>query len=118
MNQASTIAERYLAVWNERDAGARQALVRQLFASGATYLDPMMKGAGLEGIDAMIGAAQQQFPGHRFTLHGTPDGHNNVVRFSWALALDGAAPVAHGTDIVRLDGEGRLLQVTGFLDAA
>jgi hypothetical protein len=118
MNHASAIADRYLAVWNERDAAARRAKVAQLFVPEASYADPMMKGSGIDGIDAMVGAAQQQFPGYRFTLHGTPDGHNDVVRFSWTLAVDGAAPVARGTDIARLDGGGRLLQVTGFLDVA
>jgi hypothetical protein len=118
MNHASTIAERYLAIWNERNAAARRAAAGQLFAFDATYADPMMKGSGIDGIDSMVEAAQQQFPGYRFTLHGTPDGHNDVVRFSWTLAADGAAPVAKGTDIAWLDADGRLLQVTGFVDAA
>jgi hypothetical protein len=115
---AYTIADRYLAIWNERDDITRRARIAQLFAAGATYADPMMKGSGIEGIDSMIGAAQQQFPGHRFTLHGTQDGHNDVVRFSWTLAADGAAPVAKGSDVAYLDEQGRLRQVTGFLDAA
>lgn len=118
MNNASTIAGRYLAIWNERNAAARRTHAEQLFAADSTYADPMMKGSGVDGIDSMIGAAQQQFPGHRFTLHGTPDGHNDVVRFSWTLAADGSPPVARGTDIAYLDADGRLLRVTGFLDAA
>jgi hypothetical protein len=117
-SSASAIAERYLAIWNERDAAARRARIAQLFAPGASYLDPMMKGSGIDGIDAMIAAAQQQFPGYRFSLHGDPDGHNDVVRFSWALAADGAAPVANGTDVAWIDADGRLRQVTGFLNAA
>lgn len=121
MNTASTaasIAERYLAVWNERDAGARRAKVAQLFALDASYADPMMNSRGIDGIDAMIQAAQQQFPGHRFSLHGVPDGHNDVVRFSWTLAVDGTAPLANGTDVAWIDADGRLRQVTGFLNAA
>lgn len=118
MNTASAIAERYLAIWNERDAAARRAQVAQLFAPDASYADPMMKSSGIEGIDAMIGAAQQQFPGYRFSLHGAPDGHNDVVRFSWNLALEGAAPVANGTDVARVGADGRLHRVTGFLNAA
>lgn len=116
--QATIIADRYLAVWNERDDITRRARVAQLFAADATYADPMMHGSGIDGIDAMIATAQRQFPGLRFSLHGTPDGHNNVVRFSWTLAADGAAPVARGSDVAYIDGRGRLLKVTGFLDAA
>ena len=33
----------------------------------------------------MIGAAQAQFPGHRFELAFGPDAHNDVVRFAWSL---------------------------------
>jgi hypothetical protein len=119
---AAIIADRYLAIWNERDAITRRARIAQLFADDATYADPMMHGSGIDGIDGMIATAQQQFPGYRFSLHGTPDGHNNVVRFSWTLAAEAAggdsAPVAKGSDIAYIDGRGRLLKVTGFLDAA
>jgi hypothetical protein len=122
MNQATRIADRYLAAWNERDPAARRAHVAGVFAPDASYLDPIMRGSGVDGIDAMIAAAQQQFPGCRFALHGTPDGHNDVVRFSWALAPHGApadaAPLAIGTDVATVDAEGRLVRVIGFLDAA
>ena len=111
------IATQYLAVWNERDAAARRALVGRAFTIDASYVDPMMRGAGHDGIDAMIAGAQDQFPGYRFELDGTPDGHNDVVRFSWTLGLPGAAPVAHGTDVARVAGDGRLASVTGFLNA-
>jgi hypothetical protein len=57
-----------------------------------------------------------QFPGFRFQLHGTPDGHNNVVRFSWKLGAEGAAPAAYGTDIATVSEDGRINKVIGFLD--
>lgn len=118
-SHAAIIADRYLAVWNERDDITRRARIAQLFAAGATYADPMMRGSGIDGIDAMIVAAQRQFPGHRFFLHGTPDGHDDVVRFAWTLAPESpGAPVAKGSDVAYIDSHGRLLKVTGFLDAA
>jgi hypothetical protein len=63
--------------------------VARAFSVDASYVDPMMRGAGHDGIDAMIAGAQGQFPGYRFELDGTPDGHNDVVRFSWTLGLPG-----------------------------
>ncbi|MDR3454436.1 MAG: nuclear transport factor 2 family protein [Rhodoferax sp.] len=114
---ASRIAARYIAAWNEQDAERRRALVSEVFASEATYLDPMARSAGRDEINAMIGAVQQQFAGLRFSLHGQQDGHNNVVRFSWALGQEGAEPVAHGTDVAVVSEDGRLAGVTGFLDA-
>ncbi|MES2264477.1 MAG: nuclear transport factor 2 family protein [Pseudomonadota bacterium] len=118
MHNPTHIAAEYLAVWNERDAAARRAKVARAFTLDASYVDPMMRGAGHDGIDAMIGAAQGQFPGLRFELAGTPDGHNDVVRFSWSLGAPGAAPLAHGTDVATVSADGRLSSVTGFLNPA
>lgn len=116
-NEASSIASRYIAAWDEPDAIRRRALIATVFTPEATYVDPMMRNAGHGGLDAMIGAVQQQFAGLRFKLHGKQDGHNDVVRFSWTLAADGAEPVAYGTDIVVVADDGRISSVTGFLDA-
>lgn len=116
MTNAATIAQRYIAVWNETDAGRRRALIAEGWDDDAQYLDPMMQGNGHAAIDAMIGAVQERFPGFRFALHGTPDGHNDRVRFSWSLAPAGAEPVVIGTDFVQLAADGRIRSVTGFLD--
>ena len=118
MSNPTNIATQYLAIWNERDAVARRALVADAFCLDASYIDPMMRGAGHDGIDAMIAGAQGQFPGFRFELEGTPDGHNDVVRFSWSLSQPGGTPVAFGTDVAKVTPDGRLASVTGFLDAA
>ena len=116
MEHATTIAERYIAAWNERDATARRAQVAGIFTLDATYRDPMMAGDGHTGIDAMIAAAQAHFPGHVFALQGTPQGHHDVLRFSWRLAAPGGQDVAFGTDVAHVSADGRLASVAGFLD--
>jgi ketosteroid isomerase-like protein len=116
-NQAGAIASRYIAAWGEADAVRRRALIADVFTPDAVYLDPMVRSAGHDGLDAMIGAVQQQFAGLHFKLHGKQDGHNDVVRFSWTLGADGAEPVAYGTDIAVVAADGRISSVTGFLDA-
>jgi len=72
MHNPAAIARHYLAAWNERAPAARRVQVAQVFAADASDLDPLMQGAGIDGIDAMIGAAQLQFQDHRFVLRGTP----------------------------------------------
>jgi SnoaL-like domain len=114
---AATIAAQYLAAWNEQDTTARRALVACAFSSNATYIDPVTASQSHDGIDTMIDAAQKQFVGMRFTLHGQPDGHHNIARFSWALGVPQAAPVAIGTDVVVVGDDGLIRSVTGFLDA-
>ena len=118
MTPLRTIADTYLALWNERDPQRRRALAARTWRPDAHYADPLMHGDGHEGICAMIEAARTQFPGHAFMLRGEPDGHGAWVRFSWSLAPEGGPAVASGTDVARLDVDGRFAQVTGFLDGA
>jgi hypothetical protein len=113
-----TVVDHYIAVWNEPDGERRRAIIARTFTEDAGYLDPMMSGAGHDGIDAMVAAAQQQFSGHRFILAGEPDAHHDRARFTWNLVADDAdAPVAIGLDFATLAEDGRLRSVTGFLEA-
>lgn len=116
MTDPNSIAEAYIALWNDADDETRRARLSENWSVNARYVDPMMSGDGHDGIAAMIAGARAQFPGHGFTLAGTPDGHGDFVRFSWTLAPMDGAPVAAGTDVVRLDATGRIAEVTGFLD--
>ena len=117
MSDPATIVARYIEIWNETDAAARQALIAQTWTADASYLDPMMRGDGAAGIDAMIAGVQAQFPGFQFRQLGAVDAFNDRVRFSWECGPgpDGAALIA-GTDFAQLSTDGRLAAVTGFLD--
>jgi hypothetical protein len=119
MPDVATLVDTYIAAWNERDPERRRALVAQTFADEADYLDPLMRGEGQEGIDAMIAGVQQQYGEYRFELAAGPDSHNDRVRFSWHLVRNGGgAPVATGYDFGTLGQDGRLRSVTGFLETA
>lgn len=116
MSNPHDIAERYLAIWNEGDDARRRELIAVTWAEDGRYADPLMAGEGRDGIAAMIAGARAQFPGHHFSLAGTPDSHGANLRFSWSLAPEGGGAVARGTDFATLDADGRLACVTGFLD--
>jgi hypothetical protein len=118
MTQHLAIAETYLAAWNEEDNERRRHLIGQAWAENSRYVDPLMQGEGQQGIAAMIEAARQKFPGYRFVLAGTPDGHGKFTRFSWRLISPEGDDVAGGTDVVSHDAEGRIENVVGFLDGA
>jgi hypothetical protein len=115
MTAFNQIADRYLASWNETDVTRRQKALTDVFAADATYVDPVLNGEGLAGIDAMIVSVHQRFPGFRFTRIGEADGHNDRVRFSWALANGDSAPVVKGTDVATVAND-RLASVVGFFD--
>jgi hypothetical protein len=116
MNDPKAIADSYISVWNESDPALRRQKLAHGWSADANYADPLMAAAGYDDISAMIEGARSQFPGYSFALTGTPDGHGAFVRFSWQAARDGEAPLIEGTDVVMLDGDGRIVEVVGFLD--
>jgi SnoaL-like domain len=117
MTEIATIVNDYIAAWNEADPSRRRELVARVFAGDATYVDPLLSGEGHDGIDAMIAAAQQQFPATRFELVQGPDAHHDRVRFAWQLRpAEGGDALAVGYDYATLAGDGRLREVTGFLE--
>jgi hypothetical protein len=115
MSDSQQVAERYIAVWNEADAGRRMTLLRQQWTEGATYVDPMASVAGIGDINQLIGAVHERFPGFVFALARGVDGHGNHARFSWTLGPAGMVAPIEGSDVVTLQ-DGRIDAVIGFLD--
>ena len=115
MQNAQTLAQSYIAFWNAAEPAERRKLYEAAWVPKATYVDPLMQGAGFEEIGALAEAAQQRFQGFAFRLIGAADGHGDVLRFRWALGpADAEAPI-EGSDVVKLKG-GRIAEVIGFLD--
>lgn len=117
MSDLRELVVRYLAVWNEADAQAREQAIAELWAEDGTYTDPLADVAGHAGIAAVVAGAREQFPGFTFRLAGDVDTNHHIARFRWELVPDGGgeAPVV-GFDVAVADAEGRLKGVYGFLD--
>ncbi|XVQ11483.1 hypothetical protein ACQP1W_02565 [Spirillospora sp. CA-255316] len=133
-----TWADRYVALWNEPDAGKRRALISELWApdgmqvlvdppqairDAATELAlpaPPLEARGHEALNARVTRAYEMFvaPGeHVFTaaeeafplLPG-------VLGVRWAMVSTGEGRVAGGgLDVLALDGEGRIRTDHQFL---
>jgi hypothetical protein len=116
MSDTIDLVDRYIAAWNADDADQRQDLIASAWSETGRYLDPLMEGNGHAGIDAMVAAVQDRFPGHRFKRTSAVDAHNSVVRFAWSLGQEGCAPIVKGVDFGVLSQDGRLESITGFLD--
>nr|WP_029047964.1 nuclear transport factor 2 family protein [Cupriavidus sp. amp6] len=114
----ATLADRYLAAWNETDPARRRELIALAWTESASYVDPLMRGDGHAGIDAMIAAVQGKFPGFRFTRVSPVDAHGGNLRFSWELGPAGAPALVVGTDFATVAADGRLARMTGFIDRA
>jgi hypothetical protein len=115
MQTYAEIANDYITVWNEKDAARRLELLTVTWRPDATYVDPLMGGAGLAEVAGLIAAVQQRFPTFSFALRGEGDGFGNNLRFSWDFGPKGAEAAIRGTDFVHLEGD-LIASVTGFLD--
>ena len=119
MTNVNETVVRYISAWNERDPKRRRELVAQTWADDGSYIDAHRHGSGHSAIDAMIDAAQTQFPGYRLNLISGIEAHNNFVRFSWKAGGTNEAPLyLGGTDFAALASDGRIKSVAGFTDAA
>jgi hypothetical protein len=121
MSDFNKLAEQYIATWNETDQSARRALIDEIWAADGRYTDPLADVAGHDQIDAVIAAAQDQFPGMTFRLAGPVDAHHEQARFTWELgpsnsASTGGTALVVGFDVAKVDADGRLALVLGFLD--
>jgi hypothetical protein len=118
MSNVNELVVSYLAAWNERDDKRRRELVARTWNEDGGYVDAHRRGDGHDGIDAMIKAAQQMFPGYRLGLVSGIEAYNGYVRFSWAGGGTAEAPLyLAGTDFATI-ANGRLQMVAGFTDAA
>ena len=92
MADPATIVRTYIEMWNETDPHRRRELVSETLTDDASYLDPIMAGNGVEEISEMIGAAQAQYPGHRFEPDGSgPSRAGRAGSGCAAVARRGAA---------------------------
>ena len=115
MAEIATVVDNYIAAWNESDQERRRSLVSETFTEDARYLDPLVAGEGADGIEAMIAGVRGAYPGHVFRLVSGPDAHHDRVRFTWQLHGENR-PVATGIDFATVAEDGRLQDVTGFLE--
>jgi ketosteroid isomerase-like protein len=119
MNEAADLVQRYLETWNETDPDRRLAAIEQVWADEATYVDPLANVTWRTQISNLIGAVQQQIPGHVFRLRDGVDAHHNIARFGWELVpADGGESVVEGFDVAVTRDDGRIGSVLGFLDKA
>jgi SnoaL-like domain len=115
---ATTLVERYIETWNERDPETRRSAIEALWTEDGSYVDPLASVAGYKQLSDLIAAVQAQAPGFVFRLiEERVDAHHNVVRFSWELVPEsGGESVVIGFDVAVLDEDGRIRSVLGFLD--
>jgi hypothetical protein len=128
---------RYVAVWNEPDAGLRRAAIRELWAEdGAHILQPpqqirqaaaglgfnstTLQARGHDALETRVARAYQEFvaPGQfTFTSRDNAARLGNVVKFNWDMVPTGGSDAAGaGLEILMLDEDGRIKTDYQFIE--
>jgi hypothetical protein len=115
---ATSLADAYVASWNETDPAKRLAAIARVWGERGAYRDPLMASDGHAGIDAMIAGVQAKFAGLVLKRTSKVDSHNGNLRFTWSLGPADGPAVVEGVDFCQLAPDGKLASVVGFIDKA
>jgi hypothetical protein len=129
MSPITDLIQRYVAVWNEPNADARRAAVRELWtADGAQILqppreildqaaqigffNPVLEARGHAALEARVTRAHDEFVasgGFRFVPRGDVMQVGDVVKFGWEMvSADGGDAAGAGLEFVMLDAQDRI----------
>ena len=135
-NDPSTIAARYLAMWNEPDAAARRATIHALFATDveqvvdppedlrdrarAIGFEPKLELRGHDALEVRVRRAHEEFvaPGtFEFRQRDVAVRLRDVLRFSWDMVATATGEIAGGgLEVLVLDDEARITTAFQFID--
>lgn len=114
---ALAAVDRLIAFWNAGTPEEQQRLAEQTFVDGVSWRVPV---GHLRGVAALVDFRDrfaEHAPDYVFRARREPEAHHDRARLQWELVrADGR--FAAGTDVLELDGDGRIRAMTGFLDEA
>jgi hypothetical protein len=118
-NDTATFTDRYIALWNEPDAGRRRATIEALWApTGANYT-ASKAAVGYDELDARVTSAYEAYVGtgeYNFRA-GTPAAaHHDAVKVEWEMVTVATDTVASvGLEFLVLDADGRIVSDHQFI---
>lgn len=108
----NSLADRYIAMWNETDAAARRKLVDEVWAEEGAYYNRLFVARGRDIIEAAVGTAHNEYfsKGFSFKSQNNAYGHHHGVKFDWVMVTTATGEVdTFGQDFVILNGEDQIL---------
>jgi hypothetical protein len=119
METAQDLAERYAAVWNERDAAARRAAIARLWMSEGVHFVSTREVRGYDALEERITTSHEKNvrdEGNVFRVRKDAQRLQDVVTFTWEMVPAGKSDVlAVGLEVLRLDGSGRIIADYQFI---
>ena len=132
-----TLVDRYVAVWNEPDAGLRRQAIHELWtedgahilqppqqirtaATGLGFTSTTLEARGHDELEVRVTRAYQEFvaPGtFIFRPRDNADRLRNVVKFNWEMVpTSGGEAAGAGLEILILGEDGRIKTDYQFIE--
>jgi hypothetical protein len=132
----SALADRYIALWNEPDAGLRRKALEELWsddglhvlqppqdmreqAAGLGFTEVKLEARGHDALEYRVTRAYEEFiaPGeYAFRARGDAEQLRDVVRFTWEMVpAQGGEALGGGTEFLVLGEDGRIVTDYQFI---
>lgn len=113
MDDLQSLADRYVAVWNETDTGRRRQQIAELWAPEGQHYVGAREVRGYEDLETRIRESHEKNVrdgGNRFRAAQGAHRLRDVVTFYWEmLPADGETIVGRGLEFLIVNNEGRIL---------
>jgi hypothetical protein len=121
MLDAQTLADRYVAVWNESDANNRRAAIAALWVPDGQHYVEGRQARGYDALEERIRGSHEKNVrdnGNRFRAARNVRRLHDVVTFHWEmLPADSETVLATGLEFLIIDDDGRVLADYQFFPA-
>ncbi|QCI67569.1 hypothetical protein [Phreatobacter stygius] len=119
--QAQALAERYVAVWNEKNPAARRRQIAELWAPKGEHFVKTREVRGYEALEARVTGSHETnvvSKNQHFRVVANAQALQDTITFNWEMVANGTGEVtAVGLEFLHLDGAGRILVDYQFMVA-
>ena len=121
MLDPQTLADRYVAVWNEKDERRRRDAIASLWVPNGRHFVAEREARGYEELEKRIRGSHEKNvrdDGNRFRAAPGARRLRDVVTFHWEmLPADGDKVLVRGLEFLTINDEGRILVDYQFFPA-
>lgn len=122
MSDAQSLADRYVAVWNETDPQLRREMITELWIADGVHFVRTLEARGYDALELRILGSHNKNVrdgGCRFQASPNAEQLRGIVKFNWTMAPAHGGPIAAtGLDVLVVDNSGRIQEDYQFIEPA
>lgn len=111
-----TTIEKHFAIWSERNADKRAAMIKEVYTDDVVITDPHFVAQGHADLQQLITNLQAKFPERKFRLRQPIETHHDIARLFWQFGTADEPAQETGQDVFILQN-GMIKQLLIFIDA-